>query len=162
LGINLVVAKPFDIVENQIGFCGIWCGSCPAGNGSVIELTRRYEETVKRNQLEKWAPKDFDFKEFMKGLASLQRVSLCNGCLKGDGNPNCVIRICAKEKNVSSCSECELLVSCKKFEMLEKSHPNIRSDLAKTKNVAKKDLVSQWKTELRHKFPHCLVLCSSS
>ncbi len=81
-----MAVKPFDDVENQIGFCGIWCGSCPAGNGSVVELTRRYEEVVKKNQLEKWAPKDFDFEEFMKGLASLQKVSLCQGCLKGGGN----------------------------------------------------------------------------
>jgi hypothetical protein len=28
-------------------------GVVPAGNGSVIELTRRYEETVKKNQMEK-------------------------------------------------------------------------------------------------------------
>lgn len=42
--------KPFDNVENQIGLCGIWCGSCPAGNGSVVELTRRYEEIVKKNR----------------------------------------------------------------------------------------------------------------
>ena len=45
--------KPFDNVENQIGFCGIWCGSCPAGNGSVVEPTRKYEEIVKKNRMEK-------------------------------------------------------------------------------------------------------------
>jgi len=151
----------FDNVENQIGFCGIWCGSCPAGNGSIVELTRRYEETVKKNQLEKWAPKDFDFKEFMKGLASLQKVPLCQGCLKGGGNPTCRIRICAKEKKVSNCSQCGLLVSCKNFEMLEKSHPYIRDDLAKTKNATQKELIRKWKTELKHKFPHCLILCDS-
>jgi hypothetical protein len=154
--------KPFDNVENQIGFCGIWCGSCPAGNGSVVELTRRYEETIKRNQLEKWAPKDFDFKEFMKGLASLQRVPLCQGCLKGGGNPTCAIRICAKEKKLSNCNQCKLLTSCKNFDMLEKSHPNIKQDLLKTKNTNQKKLVEKWKTELKEKFPHCLVLCNSS
>ena len=154
--------KPFDNVENQIGFCGIWCGSCPAGNGSVIELTRRYEETVKKNQLEKWAPRDFDFEEFMKGLASLQKVSLCSGCLKGGGNPSCTIRMCAREKKVFNCSQCELLMSCRNFEMLEKSHPNIKKDLLKTKSTSQQKLIRKWKTELKAKFPHCLVLCSSS
>jgi hypothetical protein len=152
--------KPFDNVENQIGFCGIWCGSCPAGNGSVVELTRRYEETVKKNQMEKWAPKDFDFKEFMKGLASLQKVPLCQGCLKGGGNPTCTIRICAKKK-FSNCNECELLVSCKNFEMLEKSNPNVRKDLLKNKSTSQRELIKKWKTELKRKFPHCLVLCNS-
>lgn len=154
--------KPFDNVENQIGFCGIWCGSCPAGNGSIVELTRRYEETVKKNNMEKWAPKDFDFKEFMKGLASLQKVPLCQGCLKGGGNPFCVIRMCAKEKKISNCGQCELLMSCKNFEMLEKSHPKMKHDLLKIKEVNQRELINKWKIELKDKFPHCLVLCNSS
>jgi len=153
--------KPFDNVENQIGFCGIWCGSCPAGNGSIVELTRRYEETVEKNRMEKWAPKDFDFKEFMKGLSSLQKVTLCKGCLKDGGNPVCAIRICARRKKVSNCSQCELLMSCKNFEMLEKSHPKIKQDLLKTKNIDQRELVKKWMTELKSKFPHCLVLCDS-
>ena len=153
--------KPFDNVENQIGFCGIWCGSCPAGNGSVVELTRRYEETVKKNRMEKWAPKDFDFKEFMKGLSSLQKVPLCKGCLKGGGNPTCKIRACAKEKNLFNCSQCELLVSCENFEMLEKSHPKIKQDLLKTKSIDQRELLKKWRTELKRKFPHCLILCDS-
>lgn len=152
--------KPFDNVENQIGFCGIWCGSCPAGNGSVVELTRRYEDVVKKNRMEKWAPKDFDFKEFMKGLASLQKVPLCQGCIKGGGNPTCEIRICAKEKKMSNCSQCELLMSCKNFEMLEKSNPHVRKDLLKNKGTSQRELIAKWKVELKEKFPHCLVLCN--
>ena len=154
--------KPFDNVENQIGFCGIWCGSCAAGNGSVVELTRRYEEVVKKNRLEKWAPKDFDFNEFMKGLASLQKVSLCSGCLKGGGNLACTIRLCAREKKVSNCSQCDLLMACRNFEILEKSHPNIRKELQNMKSTGQKELIKEWKDELKGRFPHCLVLCSSS
>jgi hypothetical protein len=95
----------------------------------------------------------------MKGLASLQKVPLCQECLKGGGNPTCTIRICAKEKT-PNCGKCELLMSCKNFEMLEKSHPNIRQNLVKTKNTSHKELVNKWKTELKGKFPHCLVLCN--
>ncbi len=153
-------SKPFDNVENQIGYCGIWCGSCPAGNGAVVELTRRYEETVRKNQLEKWAPKDFDFKEFMKGFASLQKVSLCLGCLRGGGNRACTIRKCAKEKNASSCNQCELLMTCRNFEALEKSHPSIRHDLLKTKNTSQREIIAKWKTELKENFPHCIILCN--
>lgn len=155
-----MASKPFDDVENQIGFCGIWCGSCAAGNGSVVDLTRRYEETVKKNRMEKWAPKDFDFKEFMKGLASLQKVPLCKGCVKGGGNPTCTIRICAKEKKVCNCSQCELLMSCKNFDMLEESNPYVRKELLKNKNIRQRELITKWKTELKGKFPHCLVLCN--
>ena len=157
-----MTSKPFDNVENQIGFCGIWCGSCPAGNGSIIELTRRYEEAVKKNRMEKWAPKDFDFREFMKGLNSLQKISLCRGCLQGGGNSTCTIRTCAKEKKVSSCSQCELLMNCKNFEILEKSHPTIKQELVKIKNTDRRQLIERWKIDLKDNFPNCIVVCDSS
>ena len=69
--------KPFENVKDQIGYCGIWCGSCVVGNGTLRELTKRYEEIIKSYGLEHWAPKDFDFKEFMKGLASIETMPLC-------------------------------------------------------------------------------------
>ena len=154
--------KPFNKVENQIGFCGIWCGSCPGGNGSITELTRRYEDTVRKNNLSKWAPKDFDFKEFMKGLSSLQRIPTCPGCLRGGGSPDCAIRKCANQKALSSCSQCSALASCRDFESLEKRNPTIRQDLQRVKNTSQNELIDKWKLELKTKFPHCLILCNSS
>jgi len=61
--------------------------------------------------LEDWTPKDFDFGEFAKGLASIQAMPLCLGCLNGDGRPNCEIRACTLNENVSDCSECASLQS---------------------------------------------------
>jgi len=55
--------KHFDNVKDQTGYCGIWCGSCVAGNGVLQELTERYDRIIKDYDLEQWAPKDFDFKE---------------------------------------------------------------------------------------------------
>jgi hypothetical protein len=37
-----LTTKGFENVKSQIGFCGIWCGSCLGGNGAVLELTRKY------------------------------------------------------------------------------------------------------------------------
>ena len=79
----------------------------------MVQLTRRCEEVVRKNRIEKWAPNDFDFKEFIEELTSLQRIALCRGGLKRGGNPTCAIRICTKEKNVSSCSQWVLLTSSK-------------------------------------------------
>ena len=72
-------AEAFENVKNQIGFCGIWCGSCVAGNGVLKELTRRYEQIIKMYGVDEWAPKDFDFGESTKGLASIQAMPLCLG-----------------------------------------------------------------------------------
>ena len=152
-------AKPFENVKNQIGFCGIWCGSCVAGNGALRELTNGYEEIVEKYGLEEWAPKDFDFKEFMKGLASIQAMPLCRGCLKGDGRSNCEMRACASNKNITDCSECDQPTACKNLETLEKMRTGAsRAGLyVKTENVDRQELIEKWTAELKSKWPCCIL-----
>jgi len=150
-------AEPVKNVRNQIGFCGIWCGSCASGNGAIIEMAKRFEKTVKGYGLEKWVPKDFNFKEFMKGLGSLQATAICTGCRKGGGPPNCTIRICALEKRINDCSECNQLAECDRYDRLTKNYPTIKQDLMKLKNRNQAELIAKWTTEIRTKFPHCLV-----
>ena len=151
----------FENVKDQIGFCGIWCGSCPAGSGAIIELTRIYEETVTKVKLEKWAPKNLDFKEFMKGLRAIQMMETCSGCHKGGGNPTCAVRICAQKRDSLNCGQCSELLTCSNFKDLEKSHPGIREDLKKIKNVDQHELVKKWTGELKGKFPSCILLCNA-
>ena len=151
--------RPFDRVKNQIGCCGIWCGSCPGGNGVTQELTKRYEEFVKLSQIEKWAPKDFDFGEFMKGLGSIQRMSLCPGCREGGGAPECTIRTCAKGKGYERCNECGQREDCKKFEWLEANLPEIKKGLQQLKGKRKEDALEEWTSELARKWPSCVLSC---
>jgi hypothetical protein len=33
-------------VKHQIGFCGIWCGSCVVGNGALRELAGGLEQVT--------------------------------------------------------------------------------------------------------------------
>ena len=155
-------ANAFENVKSQIGFCGIWCGSCGAGNEAVQELARRFEGTVKKYELDKWVPKEFDFEEFMKGLACTRAMSLCLGCRKGGGPPACEVRICALSKGMADCSECEQLVECKNFEHLEKDYPKIKEDLTKIKNENRAELIEKWTSELKNKWPHCILLCASA
>lgn len=158
------MTEGFENVKNQIGFCGIWCGSCLGGNDAILELTRKYEQIIKRSQaaLEKWAPKEFDFNEFMKGLASIQAMPLCPGCKKGGGNPACEIRICASKKNITNCSQCDGLAECKNFESLEQGYPKIKEELRKIKNVDQKEVIENWMSELKTKWPHCVLLCETA
>lgn len=153
---------PFENVKNQIGFCGIWCGSCLGGNGAIPELARRFETIAEPSRLEKWVPKDFDLKEFVKGLSSIQKMSLCPGCRKGGGNPSCKIRICALGKGVVDCSQCVPLAECRDFDELEKSHPKIREGLMEIKNKGQAALIAKWMGELKNKWPHCVLLCTSA
>ncbi len=152
-------AKPFENVKNQIGYCGLWCGSCVVGNGSLRELTKKYEETFKGYGVNEWGAKDFDAKEFMKGLASIQALPICQGCLKDDGNLECKIRPCASNKRISDCSECNEDTKCKNLDELQ----NVRTGalrvgmLVKTDKSEKQQLIKEWTAEIRRRFPTCLI-----
>jgi hypothetical protein len=111
--------EAFENVKDQIGHCGIWCGSCAVGNGSLRELTKQYLEIIEKHGLEHWAPKNFDFKEFRKGLVSVSDASFCSGCLKGGGRTNCEIRSCASNKKITNCSICDEFMTCENSKPLK-------------------------------------------
>jgi hypothetical protein len=58
----------FENVEEQIGRCGIWCGSCVVGNGALAELTRRYEQLLELHDLRAWGPRGIDYDAFAQSL----------------------------------------------------------------------------------------------
>jgi hypothetical protein len=151
--------ESFENVKNQIGYCGIWCGSCVVGNGALRELTKRYEEVIKGYGVKEWGPKDFNFQEFKKGLASIQNMPLCQGCLKGDGRPNCEIRTCALNKKINDCSECDQPEDCKHLEILQKMRTGaLRAGLlVKTEKGDQKKLLDKWTAELKSKWPSSIL-----
>jgi hypothetical protein len=83
------------------------------------ELTNKYKQLIFDYGLESWVSKDFDFKEFVKGLSSIQSMPLCDGCLQGDGNPDCRMRSCAKDRGHSECIECDHQDICENRDNLE-------------------------------------------
>jgi hypothetical protein len=96
----------------------------------------------------------------MKGLACIKAMPLCPGCKNGGGNPTCEIRICALKKNVVNCSQCDALIDCKNFESMEQSNPKIKEELRKLNHDQKK-AIEKWMSELKTKWPHCVLLCET-
>lgn len=123
------------------------------------ELVRKFEDFVKNQNLEEYVPKDFNFEEFSRGLASIQKMPICPGCRKGGGLLTCKIRVCALIRDVIDCSKCDLLTDCKNFEELEKTHPKIKEDLIRIKNENRPTLIKRWTDELKSKWPHCVLFC---
>jgi len=156
-----VQVKAFENAKNQIGYCGLWCGSCVVGNGTLKELTKKYEHVVKGYGVNEWGAKDFDSKEFMKGLASIQTLPICQGCLKGGGNDECKIRPCASNKKISDCNECNELTKCKNLEVLQKVRTGALrvGMLVKTSNdkADRQQLIRKWIAEIKNKFPNCVI-----
>jgi len=155
--------KSFDNVKDQVGFCGIWCGSCVVGNGVLKELTKEYERIVEKYGLEDWASEGFDFNEFKKGLASIRDVETCPGCLKGGGRDNCEIKDCATSRKLKDCSACEDFTVCKNSEILKKMREGARDAglFVKDKDVDQKHFMKNAMSELEKKSPHCILFCKT-
>jgi hypothetical protein len=156
-----VEAKAFKNVRNQIGFCGLWCGSCMVGNRTLKELTKKYKHLIRGYGINEWGAKGFDSNEFMKGLASIQTLPTCQGCLKGGGNDECKIRPCASRKRISDCNECNEIKMCKNLEALQKVRTGATrvGMMVKTGNdkADQKQLIKKWTAEIKNKFPSCII-----
>jgi hypothetical protein len=151
-------ADAFENVKDQVGFCGIWCGSCVVANGTLRELTKRYKELINTYDLKDWGPKDFDFDEFHKGLESIENMPLCAGCLKGGGRDNCEIRACVKDRGLQDCTLCSEFGRCKN-ELLEHMRYGARNAglFVKNQNDDTAKSIEKWAEELKAKWP-CLIL----
>jgi len=133
------------------------------GNGTLKELTKSYEGLIKGYGVDEWGARDFDSKEFMKGLASIQNLPICRGCLKGGGNDECKIRPCASKRKISDCNECNEHTTCRNFEALQKVRTGALAVgmLLKTGRVGRRELIEKWTAEIKDKFPHCLLFFHS-
>jgi hypothetical protein len=151
--------RPFDNVKNQIGYCGLWCGSCIVGDGALAELTDRYRGLIAGYGIDDWGATGFDSRGFMKGLECIATLPICVGCRKGGGNEACRIRPCAQSRHLSSCNECADLASCPHIEELRK----VRAGALRVEMIVEASgphdpaAVREWTKLLRERFPYCVL-----
>jgi hypothetical protein len=92
--------------KKYTGYCGLYCENCavkvkvePASKILYKEMKNAgFEEVIK------FIPAGEGFWSFLK---SMVETGLCVSCKEGGGNPQCAVRICAKEKNIEMCALCE-------------------------------------------------------
>jgi len=154
--------KAFENVRDQIGVCGIWCGSCIVGNGTLRELTRKYRELITVYSVEEWGPKDFDYKELLKGLESIENMPLCSGCLRGGGRENCEMRSCAENKRTTGCYTCREVAMCKHSKPLQHMRSGaIKADLfVTTEDVNREHLIENWTSKLKTSWPGSVLFAN--
>ena len=87
--------------------CGIYCGACELGNGTVKDLAHKLQELIARYDIAEWAEYAGleNYEVFAKGLGWFTQCD-CPGCRAGGGWPDCPMRRCAKEKGIEFCYEC--------------------------------------------------------
>jgi hypothetical protein len=152
-------SEPFSNVKNQVGYCGIWCGSCVAGNGVLRDLSARYEKLVNDYSVKEWAPEGFNHDEFMKGLESLKNIWLCPGCLRGGGQEDCEIRSCAENRKIRDCIECGEMEKCPQKEKLHTMRSGaLKADLnVKSEKGNNNFQIQKWLQELKKTWPGLLL-----
>jgi hypothetical protein len=139
--------SPFD-VKNQVGPCGITCGTCFLGNGSVANSAKTTIDYINMIGIKEWAPlvpegKGLNWDETEKTLNWMTKYAYCTGCEKGGGPPDCAIRMCANEKGYELCNMCNELDDCSKFDWLSEGFTSIKQKLKENKGKSKQDLVKQ-------------------
>jgi hypothetical protein len=128
--------EDYSIVKDQVAPCGLRCGECNLGNGTVAETAINLRKYIQTYDLPSWADQlpggvDIDFKQFDNNLIWVGTYLKCPGCLRGGGSPECPIRLCSKEKGFSSCAQCDELKACIKFNWLGEKGEMLKSKLAK-------------------------------
>jgi hypothetical protein len=153
----------FDNVEAQIGACGIWCGSCVVGNGTLRELTRRFEELTVAYGSREWAPRDFSYEEFSQGLASIRDMGLCPGCVRGGGRDDCEIRACASRFGLDDCELCPEPAACQQAAIIETRRSGALEAglVVRTGEAGRDELLAQWTADLAKRWP-CRILFEDS
>ena len=139
------MSSPINVKE-QAGPCGITCGTCFLGNGTMSEYAKKTAEFIDMSGVKEWASavpegSELDWQATLRTLSWLTRYAFCQGCEQGGGPPDCVIRSCAHEKGFELCSQCGELDGCERFNWLG-SPDNMKQTLSKyrTKSELKKQV----------------------
>jgi hypothetical protein len=155
--------EAFENVKAQIGACGIWCGSCVVGNGTLRELTSRFEKLTVAYGLREWAPRDFRYGEFSQGLASIRAMDLCPGCVRGGGREGCEIRACASRLGLDDCNLCPEPDACEHAAIIETMRSGaLKAGLfVRSGEAGRDEPLEQWTADLAAR-PPCRILFEDS
>jgi len=102
--------------EDLITYCGIYGGACArwCGYTAFRDNINLLAEWLDAQGYQHWMShesKEFDYVEFRKGLEFFGKNDswlVCYKCCKGgDGNPECKIRKCCKERKLEICFDCD-------------------------------------------------------
>lgn len=150
--------QAFENVKNQFGYCGIWCGSCVVGNGTLRELTQKYGEMLNAYGVLEWGVKDINRDAFFNALQAIESIPICDGCLKGGGRDHCELRSCALSRELTQCHDCST-PECEHSTVLEhmRSGAHAAGLFVRTAHANNHELLDQWIMELKKGMPSCIL-----
>lgn len=143
-----MLEEAFDRVKDQMGPCGIVCATCDLGNGTVAGTARKLNRYLSSYGVATWAPHvpggtDVKFDDLDEALEWVGTYTMCFGCEKDGGPPDCAIRICSRERGYEACSECPDLEGCDRFDWLGDHSYRLKEKLAKSRGRSKQEIIEE-------------------
>lgn len=153
----------FQCVRDQIGYCGLWCGSCAVGNGCLAGLSTGLRELLAAYGAPEWATVETGWDGFLKELETMKRTVSCIGCRSGGGRENCEIRACAKSRGLNHCTECPSFGSCEHSAVLDhmRSGATEVGMLALSPGEDPGTTIPKWTQQLEARWPCCVLFAES-
>ena len=135
-------------IDNLVGPCGILCGACPLGSGTVAESAGQTRKHIMDCQIPMWPPfvpggEVIDWAAVDQGLIWMEKYARCQGCPNGGGPPDCTSRICAQERGYELCTSCVDLDGCNRFEWLREHGQEIKEKLKECRGLSKEEYIKK-------------------
>ncbi|MBU0494545.1 MAG: DUF3795 domain-containing protein [Chloroflexi bacterium] len=98
--------------KELVSYCGLYCGTCAVYKGQFVEAAKQLQNLCQAYGVAGWAPQMTDYAPAMAGYEQFAGVLEwftafdCKSCREGDGDPNCKMRICVKERGLDGCWAC--------------------------------------------------------
>lgn len=131
-------------------YCGLYCGACDIYQKRIGDAGRDLQKVMEAYKFGQYAhmiPGLEEYAAFEKVLGNMiQMFGQCAGCRGGGGDPGCKIRLCAREKGVTSCVECPS-VPCEHFSSFLEFNPAMKDELARIKEIG----LNAWSLEQQKK-----------
>ncbi len=122
--------------DYKFGRCGVFCETCPAGNGRVVELAGELKRLT--SDFFKDFPEGhggFDWKDYRKGLDFFVESYGCPTCTKLEGEPWCEVLKCDKVREKGSCLLCEEFPECPRTEYQRDRYPFVLERYERVKEI---------------------------
>jgi Protein of unknown function (DUF3795) len=127
-------------------YCGLYCGDCAFGQGTIPDLARDLRRELRAQRFEKVSEvipfmEADKYKDAYELLGTLVKMR-CKGCKTGSRSQFCHIAQCAVKKDYQGCWECGDFASCDKLHFLVPVHGDAHlKNLRKIKKVGLEEWV---------------------
>jgi hypothetical protein len=136
-------------VKKLVTYCGGFCGACAIYKGRIAAMVAQdLMEIIKFAEFADWVPKfekiDFNFDDFLEGLKYLcdeKAGPYCRAPCKEGGGAPCKIKLCAKEKGIEICFDCEDF-PCGHFSWLLEKYPEKLEECKRYKKLGLEEWIN--------------------